>query len=536
MRVSDFFSPERAWQTGAFPPPWPADARSILAHLQGEQEAGREVGRADLPDEQAIRSGSRIAFVPGAMDTLAHRDEAGAGAIAQAIRGVLARPDRRAVSRLYALLVGNHAINHVDETIALLSREPPVDAAKLETFFAWIVREAPDREPVKLAIAVLGLSRHDRHRDLFLLLGAHEEFTRYVATALTRTLPPGEAKDALRELVRDVHGWGRIDLVGRLAPGADEGFRHWLVREGYRNTIMDEYLAHTAATAGDLLIQLNAPGAADDRALLDGAAGILAALVGGGPAEDMSDYDDGAEATLTWLRLFRGSELTLEQAVGASSVVNHARSRLRAEDDTPSIWTPEEAAEVERLGVGLLQSEATVRLITDALREGDLGEYFSAKFAAHAAGIDPWPHAWDRQVRGGSAPHSGYWFDVMRTDDPERIDRVVALALDRLPLESLSTGPAEELGLGPSWSDHVALGTILQDLRRFPGKGWPLIETALCSPVTRNRHMAVRALAGWDKQAWPPDALSAIRRALGEEPNDGIRDRMAELLKPNTLL
>jgi hypothetical protein len=44
-----------------------------------------------------------------------------------------------------------------------------------------------------------------------------------------------------------------------------------------------------------------------------------------------------------------------------------------------------------------------------------------------------------------------------------------------------------------------ALDFILQDLRRFPGKGRPLIRAGLQSPVVRNRNMTVRALAAWGR-------------------------------------
>jgi hypothetical protein len=94
-----------------------------------------------------------------------------------------------------------------------------------------------------------------------------------------------------------------------------------------------------------------------------------------------------------------------------------------------------------------------------------------------------------------------YWYFVMQTDALERIDRVVALAEERLPLEQIATGPADELGLGPKFEHHSALDFVLQDLSRFPGKGWPLVRAALRSPVVRNRNMAVRALAAWGKEA-----------------------------------
>jgi hypothetical protein len=78
--------------------------------------------------------------------------------------------------------------------------------------------------------------------------------------------------------------------------------------------------------------------------------------------------------------------------------------------------------------------------------------------------------------------------------------------------------------LGPGYQGHHALDFILQDLARFPGKGWPFIRAGLRSPVTRNRNMAVKALRTWGKSAWPPDAEGALKQALSQEPEEGTRE------------
>jgi hypothetical protein len=99
---------------------------------------------------------------------------------------------------------------------------------------------------------------------------------------------------AAYELAQRVKGWGRIHAVERLKGCDDPEIKAWLLREGFRNGVMNEYLAHLAATTGDLYPALLEPDV--DEALLDGAGGILAALALGGPAQDMTDYDDAVPA------------------------------------------------------------------------------------------------------------------------------------------------------------------------------------------------------------------------------------------------
>jgi hypothetical protein len=139
------------------------------------------------------------------------------------------------------------------------------------------------RNTVKLGIVVLGECGNESDRGLLLLLGAVEEFTLYAVVALIKTQPDRER--AAYELARRVKGWGWIHAVERLEDTDDPEIKAWLLREGFRNDIMDEYLAHLAATTGDLYTALLDPDV--DGALLEGAGGILAALALGGHAKDM---------------------------------------------------------------------------------------------------------------------------------------------------------------------------------------------------------------------------------------------------------
>jgi hypothetical protein len=64
--------------------------------------------------------------------------------------------------------------------------------------------------------------------------------------------------------------------VERLRETTDPDIRSWILREGYRNSIMHEYLAYIAATTGGLLEALRAETV--DRRLLTAAGQILQAL------------------------------------------------------------------------------------------------------------------------------------------------------------------------------------------------------------------------------------------------------------------
>jgi hypothetical protein len=82
----------------------------------------------------------------------------------------------------------------------------------------------------------------------------------------------------LWELAKSVDGWGRIACVERLSKTTDPEIRDWILRTGYRNSIMTEYLAYIAATTGGLVAALR--GADVDRDLLTAAGMITTGCAG----------------------------------------------------------------------------------------------------------------------------------------------------------------------------------------------------------------------------------------------------------------
>ena len=68
------------------------------------------------------------------------------------------------------------------------------------------VTEAPDREPVKFGIGILGLYRDPENEPIFQTIGRHEEFTLYCGVALSNL--SDDPEPSLWTLARDVNGWG----------------------------------------------------------------------------------------------------------------------------------------------------------------------------------------------------------------------------------------------------------------------------------------------------------------------------------------
>jgi hypothetical protein len=415
----------------------------------------------------------------------------------------------------------------VDHLLEAVVATDDLHAERIHEIARWLATDAADREPIKCAIALLGVCQGGEDRDLLLTLGRHEEFTLFASVALKNS--GDEPELSLWALACLVNGWGRIQIIERLAETKDEQIRVWMLRDGYRNDIMEEYTALTCARTGDLLAALRQP--EPDENLLKGAGSILTALMRGrgGPAEGMESYADGAEATELYLRHLQALELGLEDYIAVSAIESFLNEEEGEVKDPILGWS-------ERCST-LLNLTGAIRSRPDwemKIREGfdseDRQNFWTATEAARVLGIDAWEVYFERLKR-----REDQWYFVMQTNEHQRIERVIEFAEETLPLKEIASGPSDSLGLGPEFQHHSALGFVLQELRRFPGKGWPLIRSGLQSPTVRNRNMAVQALATWDRTLWPVEAETLLKRAIEAEPKDQTRAIMEKTLAGESL-
>jgi hypothetical protein len=519
------------WDPASVTPPWRSSVsiyRHVLEHVEPGGK-GLRAGGERLPDETDDGS---IKWVAGGLDgAFGHHATAGrntevAERVGEALRAALADADAASLTALYALLREASAVDYVDALLDDVSRDAGIDPVRLHALAEWLAREAPDREPVKVALALLGLSIDERDAELLRTLARHDELTLYATLALSK-LRAGERH--LFDLARALDGWGRIQLVERLATTRDPEIKGWLLREGYKNSVMYEYLAYTCATAGGLREAL-----AEDRvdeALLAGAGDIIEALIAGGPAEDMSDYADGAAATELYLAHLGAEPRKLEQLLVVAAVLGFLDGAVVWAPYEAHGWTAERRAKMRERCVAIERLPHWPEIVRAGLASPERVAFARADQAARALGIDTWTNHFERLEAGDDDG----WYFVMQTDDPDRVDRVLALASARIPLDAIATGPGDEIGLGPRWKHHGHLDFVLQELGRFPGKGWTLIRAGIRSPVVRNRHMALRALSAWGRARWPADARPLLEQAAKDDPDENVRAELGALLRGEPL-
>jgi hypothetical protein len=486
----------RGWSLERVERPWPSRP-SIYGFLRDHADPKS----ATLPDEKEEVGSNRLRFAPGATDGIfGHHVEPGDDAlrvkeIVYALENVCADPNR--LAELYD--TERPVLGVVDALSVEIRKSKRLPPDRLHAIARMLATEGADREPVKLGMALLGLFEGVDDRDVLMTLGSHDELTLFAVVALVNQ--SDDAELALFELAKKVEGWGRIHAVEQLAEAKRPEVRAWLLREGFRNSVMDEYLAYTCAVAGELHVALEKK---PDAALMLGAADLLAALATeGGPAQGLSAWSDAPIAIERWLGHIEKLDLPTLTTLDALS-------------------DPEELPEALRARIAkLASSDEAAALVTSGLASKDQGTFTRANAAALRRGIDTFDAHEERLATGDAPP--GSMFHLMHQATPKTIDRALAVASTQIDLAKIATGASDSLGFGAAFAPHRDLDFVLQELERFPGKGEEFVRAALKSPVVRNRNMALRAIAAWKRERWSPHLAAAVRDALAVEPEEEVK-------------
>ncbi len=519
--------------------PWegrPSIYEHIKQHIQPGVR-GLAEGGYQLPDEDRRSKEGELRWGRGSMDgVLSHHmgeggDTTRAKMLCDYVKAFCATPTVTNLSTVYNFILEDQMFPLVDGFLALLMEDSQeVDTERLFELGYVLATQGADQEPVKCGLAILGLYHGDGPMEVLQTLGRHDEFTLYSAVGLSN-LPEG-SDQAIWELAKQVDGWGRIHTVERLKETDDPQIQDWLLHEGYRNSILNEYLAYISAVTGGLRDAIT-QSEVEDRTL-SAAGELIIALTKGGPAPGMDDYDDGAEAVAAYVTHMRERARSLKEF----NILAWIRDYVTEEDvdwtaRESNGWTKGVRQQVRDICEGVLGDEKWRAMVLADLASGDDKVFNRASSAARELGIDTWSYSLARLEEKPLEPSR--WSDVVSYCATYRIDELVSFAKRVLPLDKIATGPDESLGLKPESAAHDCLNYVLQALRKHPGKGVELIKVGLNSPVIPNRNMAVYALSAWGRANWPDELAKALKKAVELEPEDDLKMRMQQVLDGQTL-
>jgi hypothetical protein len=513
----------------------PADG-TILAHIVSHLHpsgTGLLPGGEDLPDEEPSSSND-VRWSPGALGTARthHSGTALHDEAAKALSGLVIPmlKDGYQTEQFIELceLAGTQDLISAVDGVLEAVRVSGVSLNRVRELGQRLARQGCHRGPVKLGVGLLGLLPGNPERELLLTLGRHEEFTLYSAVAISNAEPADSKDQVLLSLAGSVNGWGRIHAVERLAGSADPDVQTWMLREGYRNKVMIEHTAYTAATTGKLAEALADP-AADDE-LIDAAGEILSALAKQGPGPGIDEYTDGPAAVERFLGHVERSNLRLSHFTAVLDIKDYLDRELRkprAGWPGARAWTAGACEELSERCARITRKDGWVPLAHLGLLTENAQEFHHAERTATALGMDTFPARWQRLKDN---PANGTWSAVLKDIDPAQLTEVLDLARDSLPLALLGSGPRDENAGREHFRAHAGLGAIVATLAGFPGRGADLVETCLLSSLIRNRIIALDTLVAWTPAAWPPTTRTALRLARTLEPDESLHERMSSVL------
>lgn len=506
-----------------FPAVWDTQQSSIYARLKQTYDQPQPLAWDNsLLENQPLSDSGEAFWAPGALEgTMVYHFGVGsegpdAQQILAAMQMAIAKPGVKTMQTLYALINQDSPLHYIDELLKAIPDTHELRADKLNELAFMLCTQSPDRNVVKFAMGIMAFFPQQRSVEILRVLARHDEFTLYAVVALRSMVEPEQYAKIWFDMALRVNGWGRIHLMERMPEMLDATMCSWLLREGFSNSVMNEYTAVNCAVRGELV---NALATEHDDDLLLGAAEMLYVLLNEGPVPGMSVYSDGEQACLRYLQNVLAHQPAHPLHYLTAKRIGEWAESEESSDVTDSLQLRALSTEILRLPIW--------GEVTDKALAGEEGYTFNLAIeVCRDRQEDPFPVLYARQR---DKPEAKLWYQLMMTENADQAAQVCRLAENQFDLKAMASGPTLSSGMGPQWDAERQLDSVLQELKRFPELGWPLLESALRSPVVRNRQMAINAL-----ETWPHESLSRQRQYIVDcatlEPHEEVQQRLQNLI------
>lgn len=190
--------------------------------------------------------------------------------------------------------------------------------------------------------------------------------------------------------------------------------------------------------------------------------------------------------------------------------------------------------ELRKLCDSIVSRASWRELICMILNNPEHEQFFYASNTASRLNLDVSELIY-KAIKQNPIKHSGY-LDIVY-GNPEYAQQLTKIYEKVLPLDDMATGMGDCLFAPNLSQEHHCLDFVLQELKKYPKMGEQLIQTALQSPVVRERNGACAALEEWSKllnrnlQVISPGLYSVLKDIAAIEVNPDTKKNMKKLLK-----
>ena len=511
---------------------------SILEFLSSNLDSKGNLSEIanDLPDE--IKEDNKIRFAPGLMDAMFGADNSDdsqkrIALLSKHIKKVATKGDKISEQEFFRLITENDGVIGIIDNFlqSIVNNSLPIQPY-LFNYAKELTTKTNKRNAVKFGIAILGLCQNKSILKEIKILGLHDEFTVYSSIAIANL--SDNVENDLWELAQKVDGWGKIQLVDRLArPELSEPIKDWLIFEGYKNSIMYEYLAYNCAIHGELHKKLESEQI--EQRLFNSASDIIEALIAEhSPSADITTYIFASQVIQEFIRHSK-KQATNISYFNVLHKIKDFLTELQNDigDQKENGWNQDTISNCLIDIFEILNSRDWKMVANEELKSNDNVTYWNAKQAAEKLGIDLWETVWAKLEQ--KPIDSSAWYDVTNYSKPEHSDKIINFALNHLPFDELATGAKDSIAFGENYNKYSCLEYATTFLENYPKKGDKIILTALKSPVTRNRNMAINVLDKWKKENWSSEIEKEIKHLKKIEPNNDTKENILRLLNGKEL-
>ncbi len=506
-----------------------------------------------LPDEPVGRRYSRIRWVPGALEGLGTRhmkwDGSEKASRVARLLELSASGNIAAEEALHDLLRADDVVTFYNDALDLAASRIRNAEPVLHGLARRFATESADRGPVKFGIAMLGSFGDEQDLELVQTLALHDEFGLYAAEAIAELAP--DRQHALYDMARKVSGWGRVEAVSRMVATSDPMLRHWLLTEGFRNSVTPQYLAYQCATIADLAGVLSnlQPKAPPDLPLLIGTADLIQALIEPGPAAGFSRYEDAPQVAGSFLRSIQKRRDSVSFYLAAVALREYVTPKPSGQESaegeaTRVQWTEDQQREVAALATRIVSDTGWRRTVTAAVSD-DAANLDQAETAAQKLGIETFELHLHRLTRHSTNPQR--WDLAFAAAEPDDVKRLIELAqttfgprfADPRAHHTASAAAASPANTATSAESRAgaSLEAVLRGIARYPGSGMALVESSLADADDRVRRAAVEALVRWGGAYLRGVSVrAALNTAVQDEGDEALKARMVALLNLSALL
>lgn len=352
----------------------------------------------------------------------------------------------------------------------------------VEIAYAMMI-EGRHVETVKMGLtfmALFDMSKNEKVKKVFITLGSCEDFTEYVLVNISDWAEE-EKNKAYFTFAKTLNGWGKINAVECLQPDIEE-IKEWILCEGCKNSILYNYLGLECARKCEYKERLKAGNLNEKEK--QGASDIMDGLLGEGPCAGISGLEAPNETIYWYLCAMHDRKIEIKWVEQLFRIENYLEEDGKGETEVVDEWKKKSIEKLTELFANID--------LKNVILEGLAEEPYRTVHLAIAKHIDISEKLMElMQTEFKTYYYQGYYFLTQGIKAKEYIE----LSERHLDHAKLPKGMGKQLGVGKK--SHWDIDMVTQYLDRYPYLGQQLLEVSICSPYTRWRNMAAKALEAW---------------------------------------